>query len=183
MGLSLGSARSIRVEERDVELSLSQSAWPAGIAAPETWTPDADAGFLYRSIGGNGSENELATPLKERVLRFPSAQIHGLHRLSQEHVNMGPVESFHTYRLLSDPWRKKPVSRIFLMHNGLNETRKMGLYYELASYLIKQDKGTACILRPFPGHLTRCAFPGLSETPLDHYLWDGCTCSDSSCGT
>lgn len=173
MGLPLGSARSIRVEERDAELDLGRREWPKGISTPNTWTPDADSGLLYRSIGGKESEGELVHPLKERVLRFPSAQIHGLHRLSQEHVNMGPVESFHTYRLLSDPRRRKRVSRIFLMHNGLNETRKMGLYYQLASYLIKQDKGTVCILRPFPGHLTRCAVPGLSETPLDHYLWDG----------
>jgi pimeloyl-ACP methyl ester carboxylesterase len=111
--------------------------------------------------------------LEEKLLRFPSAPIHGLHRLSQEQVNMGPVESFHTYRLLSQPDRRGRVSRIFLMHNGLNETQKVGLYYQLASYLIEQDPGTVCVLRPFPGHLSRCAYPGLSETPLDHYLWDG----------
>ncbi|HEX2097300.1 MAG TPA: hypothetical protein VHF50_08030 [Solirubrobacterales bacterium] len=86
---------------------------------------------------------------------------------------MGPVESFHTYRLLSHATTRKPVSRIFLLHNGLNETRRMGLYYQLASHLIEQDRGTVCLLRPFPGHLSRCAFPGLTETPLDHYLWDG----------
>src|SRR4029079_14298159 len=61
----------------------------------------------------------------------------------------------------------------FFLHNGLNETQRTGLYYELASYLIDQDRDTVCILRPFPGHLTRAASPGLSETPLDHYLWDG----------
>ena len=49
----------------------------------------------------------------------------------------------------------------------------MGLHYELASHLINQDRNTVCILRPFPGHLTRAPYPGLSETPLDHYLWDG----------
>ena len=111
--------------------------------------------------------------LEEKLLRFPSAPIHGLHRLSQDQVNMGPVESFHSYRLLSKPNRRGKVSRIFLMHNGLNETQRQGLYYQLASYLIEHDPGTVCILRPFPGHLSRSAYPGLSETPLDHYLWDG----------
>lgn len=86
---------------------------------------------------------------------------------------MGPVESFHSLRLLSHPESEGKVTRIFLMHNGLNETRRMTLYYQLASHLIGQSRGTVCILRPFPGHLTRCAFPGLTETPLDHYLWDG----------
>jgi hypothetical protein len=119
------------------------------------------------------SRKKKGVELEEKILRFPSAPIHGLHRLSQEHVNMGPVESFHTYRLLSHPGKRGRVSRIFLMHNGLNETQKGGLYYQLASYLIEQDPGTVCILRPFPGHLSRSAYPGLSETPLDHYLWDG----------
>ena len=86
---------------------------------------------------------------------------------------MGPVESFHTFRVLSNPNRRGKVSRIFLLHNGLNETQKMGLYYRLAFFLIEEDPDTVCILRPFPGHLTRCASLGLTETPLDHYLWDG----------
>ncbi len=87
---------------------------------------------------------------------------------------MGPVESFHTLRLLSHPNpKRKKVSRIFLMHNGLNELRKLGLYYEIGSHLIAQDENTVCLVRPFPGHLSRCSYPGLSETPLDHYLWDG----------
>jgi len=86
---------------------------------------------------------------------------------------MGPVENFHTFRLLSDPGHGGEASRIFLLHNGLNETRKVGLYYEIASHLIEQDPNTVCLLRPFPGHLTRSAYPGLTETPLDHYLWDG----------
>ena len=86
---------------------------------------------------------------------------------------MGPVESFHSLRLLSHPESEGRVSRIFLMHNGLNETTRLTLYHQLASYLIAQDRGTVCIVRPLPGHLSRCASPGLTETPLDHYLWDG----------
>jgi hypothetical protein len=173
METSLETARMIQVEDRDVQLHLDGNEWPKGLPRRKTWTRREDDGLLERIlVSGEKPEQQLATPLKERVLRFPSAPIHGLHRLSQDQVNMGPVESFHSLRLLSHK-NKKPVTRIFLMHNGLNETRRMGLYYQLASYLITQDEGTVCILRPFPGHLTRCAFSGLTETPLDHYLWDG----------
>ena len=119
----------------------------------------------------------LPAPIKESILRFPSAPIHGLHRLHEYHVNIGKSESFHTYRVLTSAKRRRTerVRRIFLMHNGLNEAESMGLYYRLASHLIQQDEsgGTACILRPFPGHLTRSRFAGFAETPLDHYLWDG----------
>jgi pimeloyl-ACP methyl ester carboxylesterase len=162
------------MEERDPALELQRVEWPREAPRPPRWKVRKDAGLLQRNIiGGEEPESALSTPLKERILRFPSAPIHGLHRLSQEHVNMGPVESFHSFRLLSHCTSRKPVSRIFLLHNGLNETRRMGFYYQLASHLIEQDHGTVCLLRPFPGHFTRCAFPGLTETPLDHYLWDG----------
>jgi hypothetical protein len=167
-------ARGIAIGERDAELKLGDDTWPsAGISLP-SWDADPDLGLLEREVHNGPEEEKLATPLRERVLRFPSAPIHGLHRLGQDQVHMGPVENFHTLRLLSHPApERKRVSRIFLMHNGLNEVRKTGLYYEIASHLIAQDKHTVCLLRPFPGHLTRCPYPGLSETPLDHYLWDG----------
>lgn len=177
MGILLNDARMIRVEERDPELELALDEWPRGIVSPPSWTAQPSAGLLRRRIEADPKDEyaarKFATELKERVLRFPSAPIHGLHRLSQDHVNMGPVEAFHSYRLLSHPESSGKVSRIFLLHNGLNEIGKVGLYYQLASFLINQDKNTVCILRPFPGHLTRGALPGLSETPLDHYLWDG----------
>jgi hypothetical protein len=174
MGISFNNARWIKVGERDAELDLDRTKWPRQSMELANWDQDSGAGFFTRRVGmeRNSSPNR-ELELEERLLRFPSAPIHGLHRLSQEQVNMGPVESFHTYRLLSNPNRRGRVSRIFLMHNGLNETQKIGLYYQLASYLIEQDPGTVCVLRPFPGHLSRSAYPGLSETPLDHYLWDG----------
>ncbi|HWC08337.1 MAG TPA: hypothetical protein VG458_04730, partial [Solirubrobacterales bacterium] len=165
-------ARSIRMAERDLELGLDADRWATADLEIEGWVPNG--GSLQRLIGmeRKGSDRK-EVQLEERLLRFPSAPIHGLHRLSQEHVNMGPVESFHSCRLLSHPGRRGKVSRIFLMHNGLNETLKTGLYYKLASYLIEQDPATVCLLRPFPGHLSRSPYPGLSEMPLDHYLWDG----------
>jgi hypothetical protein len=48
----------------------------------------------------------------------------------------------------------------------------MDLYYSLASFLIAEDDRTACVIRPFPGHLTRYPFEGFAETPLDRYLQD-----------
>lgn len=174
MNTQFKHAHNIAPEERDAALALDEMEWPHPLARPPRWVLHSGRGLLRRTVvGGDEPDEALAVPLKERVLRFPSAPVHGLHRLSQDHVNMGPVESFHSYRLLSHATTRKPVSRIFLMHNGLNETRRMTLYYQLASYLIGQDRGTVCLLRPFPGHLTRCAYPGFTETPLDHYLWDG----------
>lgn len=168
-GVPFGEAHEIRVGERDLELELEAKRWPSAGIAPNGWEEKSD--HLRRVINMEWPRKELQ--LEERLLRFPSAPIHGLHRLSQDHVNMGPVEAFHSYRVLSKPRKRAKVSRIFLMHNGLNETDKAGFYYRLASYLIEQDPNTTCILRPFPGHLTRCAYAALSETPLDHYLWDG----------
>jgi hypothetical protein len=178
--LSVGfdKARYIQLGERDNELSdLTDPGWP--LKAPASggqWTAHGETGDLRRIIEAPTDSDDWKSTvptLREQVLRFPSAPIHGLHRLSQEHLNMGPVESFHTLRVLSHPTRRRKVSRIFLLHNGLNETQKMGLYYRLAFFLIEEDPDTVCILHPFPGHLTRCASLGLTETPLDHYLWDG----------
>jgi pimeloyl-ACP methyl ester carboxylesterase len=49
----------------------------------------------------------------------------------------------------------------------------MGLYYQIASRLMLEQPATVCIVRPFPGHMTRFPFHAFSETPLDRYLWDG----------
>jgi len=178
-------AASIQLAERDFQLSLSSDSWPnPAQARPKGWNWQTGQPWLTRVIGHDHTADkeeipverrELACPIKESILRFPSAPIHGLHRLHEYHVNLGESENFHTYRVLSHEKRNRTwrVSRIFLMHNGLNETESMGLYYRLASYLIAQDKETVCILRPFPGHLTRSRFSGFAETPLDHYLWDG----------
>jgi hypothetical protein len=118
----------------------------------------------------------LPVALEEVILRFPSAPIHGLHRLHEHHVSLGESENFHSYRILRSAKpsaRKQRVKRIFLMHTGLNERDGMGLYYRLAGHLVKEDPTTVVVVRPFPGHLTRFPFQAFSETPLDRYLWDG----------
>jgi len=171
------AALSIQSGERDFALGLDRPSWPRPKnRIPEGWIKGQ--GYLSRTIYEDSKEKkagqQLAQPIVESVLRFPSAPVHGLHRLHEYHVNEGKSENMHTYRVLTHPKQSK-VRRIFLMHNGLNETQKMGLYYQLASYLIYEDRKreTVCILRPFPGHLTRSRFYGFAETPLDHYLWDG----------
>jgi len=191
MTISYKKAAPIQVAERDFKLGLNCESWPLDREPerPSGWTMDSSGHWLSRIVDNEEGEAEEKTttanrvpekmqgPLRESILRFPSAPIHGLHRLHEYHVNEGESENFHTYRVLSHPrkTRRTRVRRIFLMHNGLNETQSMGLYYRLASYLIHQDesRGTVCLLRPFPGHLTRSRFSGFAETPLDHYLWDG----------
>lgn len=114
--------------------------------------------------------------IEEAVLRFPSAPLHGMQRLQEHHVWLGDSENFHSYRILRSAKpsaQKQAPTRIFLMHTGLNERASLGLYYQIASHLIKKDSGTVCVVRPFPGHLTRFPFQGFAETPLDRYLWDG----------
>lgn len=117
---------------------------------------------------------DLATDLVEFLLRFPSAPIHSLQRLHEYHSHLPESLNMHTYRVLVHPTLgDKPLKHIFLFHNGLNELEGLGLYYRLASFIIKREPGSACILRPFPSHLTRAPFDRYAETPLQRYLWDG----------
>ncbi len=167
---SYAKARSIQPIERDVSLNLNALRWPERRAIPPNWTPGRRC--LYRTIT-TGPSDPMAGPLRETLLRFPSAPLHGWQRLHEHHANFEQSENFHTYRLLSHPDRSGPPQRIFLMHNGLNELDSMGLYYQLASHLVRSDSPTICVVRPFPGHLSRYPFQAFGETPLDRYLWDG----------
>lgn len=169
---SFGDAQWIRSFERDRSLPLDLPDWPKGARRPEGWS--AGDHFLKRVI--LEKKDVLPDKIEELILRFPSAPVHGLQRLQEHHVWLGESENFHTYRILrsSKPSvRDKAVSRIFLMNTGLNERDSMGLYYQIAAHLIGKDETTVCVVRPFPGHLTRFPFPRFAETPLDRYLWDG----------
>jgi hypothetical protein len=166
-------AEYIAVEERDRRVEVNAPEWPQH--APRGWL--AEGGTLRRQIE---MEHRSSAPtfLTETMVRFPSAPIHGMHRLHERHRSQEGSENFHTMRILrsSDAGASdQKIDRIFLMHCGLNELRKMGLYYRLASRLINEGgaEGTACIIRPFPGHLTRFPYQAFAETPLDNYLWDG----------
>ncbi len=167
------NALRVRPEERDRALDINGGSWPT--FAPEGWAFDQHA--LKRVIRAEESpRSPIPVALEELVLRFPSAPVHGMQRLHEHHMELGPSENFHTFRVLrsADPnVVAAPIRRIFLMHTGLNERDRMGLYYRLASQLIAQSPETVCIVRPFPGHMTRYPFQAFAETPLDLYLWDG----------
>ncbi len=80
----------------------------------------------------------------------------------------------HTLRVLTAREPPPRIEQIFLFNNGLNELDRTGLYYQLASSIIRESGGrAACILRPFPGHLTRARHARFAEQPLHRYLWDG----------
>jgi hypothetical protein len=170
-----GDAYKIHFKERDITLRLDSPRWPNPKAVPREFGWKEGDDHLYRVIFEE-EQRFLAGPIREALLRFPSASLNGLQRRQEYHVNLSESENLHTYRVFSHPEcdpKKLRVRRIFLMHNGLNELDKMGLYYQLASKLISEDRETVCILRPFPGHLTRSPFQAFAETPLDRYLWDG----------
>ncbi|MGH2854235.1 MAG: hypothetical protein ACRDLF_08605 [Solirubrobacteraceae bacterium] len=176
-------ALEIRAGERDHELDLGSVEWPHNIVPPPHWA--AAGGCLQRIVTNEPSKptSDRPTPtpadelpacsLKESILQFPSAPIYGVQRLHEYHVNLPDSQSLHTYRVLTAACPGGRIKRILLFHNGLNELDRMGLYYQLASHLIAQEPETACILRPFPGHLTRAPFAEFAETPLHRYLWDG----------
>jgi hypothetical protein len=169
-------AAKVRPDERDYKLAINKRQWPPD--PPDGW--ERTRYGLWREIARvdavDAKQSPVPAELEELILRFPSAPVHGFQRLHEHHMELGPSENFHTYRVLRSADSKvvaEPISRIFLMHTGLNERNTMGLYYRLASQLISQEPTTVCIVRPFPGHLTRYPFQAFAETPLDLYLWDG----------
>jgi hypothetical protein len=187
---SFEDARRIRTGERDHELRLHTEHWPNDGPCPEGW--HSANGHLYRYIENQPGEKgwpeddrrgALAVSLKESLLRFPAAPIRGVQRLHEYHTTPPtPPPHLYTYRVLTSSPAPQKIGRIFLFHNGLNELDRMGLYYQLASDIIAahqadpkadEEGGVACILRPFPGHLTRAPFAAFSEEPLHRYLWDG----------
>jgi pimeloyl-ACP methyl ester carboxylesterase len=190
-------AKYIQQHERDLEMPLDDPAWRESSPLPG-WKRCPSTGNLYRTIDRGQLESDdsaarnsatddfFVGSLTEWLLRFPSAPIHGVQRLHEHHYDSDESETMHTYRVMMAPEHAKSVimgeadvkvDRIILFHNGLNETDRMTLYYQLASRLIAVDRDaglkTVCILRPFPEHLTRFPFHKHAEEPLERYLWDG----------
>jgi hypothetical protein len=114
--------------------------------------------------------------LFEAIARFPSAPVYSIHRKREYHFKMPERVNYHTMRIMRRPWEgQKPsrISRVYLFHNGLNESENITFYYEIAARLLDEDANAACVLRPFPGHLSRHPFPAAyAEMPLDRYLLD-----------
>ena len=83
----------------------------------------------------------------------------------------------HTLRLLKSAQRADaPVTKLFLMFNGLNELDHLGFYYELAGLLIDSPQdaaNVACLIVPFPAHLMRYPLVGrYAEKPLQRFISD-----------
>lgn len=116
------------------------------------------------------------------MLRFPNAPVYGLHQRPARQPEITGRSNFHTLRVLAKPEErnketgkpKKRIENVYILHNGLNETRDFDLHYQLAGQLLSQTtKPALCVIRPFPGHLTRYPYSDLfAEKPLDTYLLD-----------
>ena len=122
---SFSNALHISMRERDWCLGLDEPGWP--VEAPKGWALEGagGAGWLRRRITPDtrrsGQSNSrrahdaplLACELEEAVLRFPSAPIHGLHRLHEHQYNLAEAENFHTLRVLSSPEREGPPRSLY----------------------------------------------------------------------
>lgn len=128
-----------------------------------------------RSATFQQAKDQECASLNEIIIRFPSAPIYSIHRRREYQYRLAKRSNYHTLRVIRRPTPKgaepEQLERLYVLHNGLNEVDRLNFYYELADYLL--DPRSACILRPFPGHLTRSPFPlEYAETPLDRYLAD-----------
>jgi pimeloyl-ACP methyl ester carboxylesterase len=122
--------------------------------------------------------------LRERLLRFPSSPLYGLPHVPpasptpRPGADHEPPAGFHSLRLLDLPGRGDlPVDRVFTFHNGLNETLGSELFYQLAAWILVETANHGehgvCVIRPFPGHLTRFSTTSrLAEKPFHRYLAD-----------
>jgi len=136
----------------------------------ETWTSNLGPDWKR---AGHSAERQLDPGYVETIIRWPSAPVYGIHRRDDYLQRLKRI-NYHTLRVV----RKGafgsevvPAKRIYILHNGLNELEHLTLYYKLAGILT--DEESACIIRPFPGHLTRFPLlPRFAEKPLDRYLAD-----------
>lgn len=177
-------AAEIPQRERDIELGLEDPKWPESgcpLGADETAPEGATKwrrrpGYLERTV-------PIGTHrLFEAMVRFPNAPVYGLHERPPRQPEIKGRSNFHTFRILADLERrnkqpsspKEPIQDVYILHNGLNETRDFDLHYQLAAEILDQaTRPSLCIIRPFPGHLTRFPYSDLfAEKPLDTYLLD-----------
>ena len=156
------------------------------------WTESADEKLKLFAIGSESRRNRHkgnpdqtadddaddlidignSTILRERLVSFPSSP-----QLFQPNESANRSVA-HTMRIIDLPERgRKPVDRIFLLHNGLDELLGFEFFYDFSASLLqevaKNGENAACIIRPFPLHQTRYPQnPKFAATPLEHYLSD-----------
>jgi len=198
--IDFDEASKIRWTERDERLDLHKEDWEKKFKSAGWGFREATENFPHGSVCRMidvakftkvekkpkwHSDPPLSEPsalLHEFLFRFPSAPIFGTNRRRDYQVQL-QRPNFHTMRLIRRPFAgdPPPVRRVYLLHNGLNETDNLQNYYRLAYCLFRHEElehgldsaEAACILRPIPGHLTRYPFPGeFAEKPMDRYILD-----------
>jgi pimeloyl-ACP methyl ester carboxylesterase len=190
----LKNAGAIDLQERDYFLKLDEPRWPPAdlpllraLPSSETlregqwnggqWQAESRDGgpsrFLHRTLGHAATSSRALSTMDEAILRFPSCPLFGTQRKQEYQFRLTPVNQ-HTFRLLrpaAQPVDAK-IKRLFIVLNGLNEIDYLSFYYDLASLLL-QDDSTACLIHPFPGHLTRYPMVGrYAEKPLNRFIGD-----------
>ena len=168
---------------------LLSKPWPAGatsLPAESRWRV-APHGIPVRlltvldeagaAIGGGADSASTGTLFWEALLRFPNAPLYATHRARPPMFTFGPEDAwpnYHTMRVLGvGDGPDTEIRHVYLLHNGLNETRDLMFHYRLAAWILNNRRDAVCVIRPLPGHLTRYPFHGsFSETPLDTYLRD-----------
>jgi pimeloyl-ACP methyl ester carboxylesterase len=165
----------IRPEERDYNLKLSSAGWGSGLSGWQSG--DEPARHFSRNVPVHIDDNGTQC-LQEFIVPFPSAPIYGINRKAEYGKSLEKRPNMHSVRILRRPGQT-PIHRLFILHNGLNETESLKFYYRLADWILSQqeqvseNQGAACLVMPFPGHLMHASFHGpFSETPLSRYLTD-----------
>lgn len=166
---SIDKNHDISPDERDYQLNLSQPDWYKNLNRKRGWVKNDKLKCPQRIIAKKARDKKL----KEIIVRFPSAPIYGIHREFDYQFRINRI-NYHTFRIIQDDQEPEtPIKHVYIIHNGLNEIDGMNFFYDVALEIINNNKNSACIIRPFPGHLTRFPLPGrYSEQPLDRYLRD-----------
>lgn len=168
----------IQPGERDYYMDMRSTEWGASLS-PARWTRKADPALHFlRTIAVHEDSDGSSSEVEELILPFPSAAIYGINRKAEYDKVLAHRPNMHSVRLLRRP-KSSPIHRLFILHNGLNETDSLRFYYQLADWMMRQQElidpreGVACLVMPFPGHLMHSSFHGpFSETPLSRYLND-----------
>jgi pimeloyl-ACP methyl ester carboxylesterase len=173
---SLEGIAQIRPEERDYNMKMRVPDWGKALDKRRWKLNGSPARHFVRNFSISGAPDRDL--LEERILPFPSAPIYGTNRKAEYDKALPDRPNMHSVRLLTRPGAG-PIHRLFILHNGLNETDSLRFYYQLADWILQQQvevapgEGAACLVMPFPGHLMHSSFHGpFSETPLSRYLND-----------
>ncbi|HEV7667107.1 MAG TPA: alpha/beta hydrolase [Thermoanaerobaculia bacterium] len=189
------SANQIHMYERDYFLRVHDRNWPS----PSLNILDSDLVFPQAAYAGKSwragvwqrvpaegnaggvlwrvlrlGQAEAQQEMFETILRFPTAPLFGPQRKRDYQFRLNPVHQ-HTFRLLTpfSPTEPQSATRIFLLFNGINEIDHLGFYHTLSRLVMAQDSPTACLICPFPGHLTRYPLHGrYAEKPIQRFISD-----------